>query len=150
MQRPRVRTPVEPCFYFHLSSFNLGKDRCGANSNCSMVQIDDKWDYECVCKAGHVSYSTKHSENILATLGLNGVGGYREPCEEFKCNYEGEQQNQGHHTNEDNRYKVFVPSNDPNDTDNGPLAWEAAKQMVTLNIPKPTAPGLKMTEKFQN
>ena len=150
MQRPRVRTPVEPYFYFHLSSFNLGKDRCGANSNCSMVQIDDKWDYECVCKAGHVSYSTKHSENILATLGLNGVGGYREPCEEFKCNYEGEQQNQGHHTNEDSRYKVFVPSNDPNDTNNGPLAWEAAKQMVTLNIPKHTAPGLKMTEKFQN
>ena len=80
---------------------------------------------------------------------LDGLG-YREPCEEFKCNYEGEQQNQDHHTNEDNRYKVFVPSNDPNDTDNGPLAWEAAKQMVTLNIPKPTALGLKMTEKFQN
>lgn len=106
-----------------------GKDRCGANSNCAMVQVDDKWDYECFCKSGHVSYSTKHSEDILATLGLNGVGGYREPCEEFKCNYEGEQQNQGHHTNEDSRYKVFVPSNDPNDTDNGPLAWEAAKQM---------------------
>ena len=108
-----------------------------------MVQVDDKWDYECFCKSGHVSYSTKHSEDILATLGLNGVGGYREPCEEFKCNYEGEQQNQGHHTNEDSRYKVFVPSNDPNDTDNGPLAWEAAKQMVTLthtlqNLVEPT------------
>ena len=156
MQRPRVRTPVEPNFSFYLSNRILGKDRCGANSDCSMVQVDGKWDYECKCKSGHVSYSTKQSENILATLGLNGVGGYREPCEEFKCNYEGEPQNQGHHTNEDSRYKVFVPSNDPNDTENGPLAWEAAKQMVNLtllrptqfyqnhpNLPKPTQTGLQ-------
>ena len=104
-----------------------------------MVQVDGKWDYECFCKSGHVSYSTKQSENILAALGLDGVGGYREPCEKFKCNFEGDQVNQGHHTNEDDRYKVFVPSNDPNDSQNAPLAWEAAKQMVTiaLNLTNP-------------
>ena len=99
-----------------------------------MVQVDGKWDYECFCKSGHVSYSTKQSENILAALGLDGVGGYREPCEKFKCNFDGDQINQGHHTNEDDRYKVFVPSNDPNDSQNAPLAWEAAKQMVKIAL----------------
>ena len=101
-----------------------------------MVKVDGKWDYECYCKSGHVSYSTKQSEDIVAALGLSGVGGYREPCEAFKCNFDGEQVNQGHHKNEDDRYKVFVPSNDPNDTENAPLAWEAAKQMVNNNLSK--------------
>ena len=91
-----------------------------------MVKLGDRWDYECFCKKGHVSYSTLNNASAVSALFEKSVnlGGYREDCEEFDSCTAKERVESGVQEGGDDRYKVFVPEE--------PLAWEAAKQMVRL------------------
>ena len=99
-----------------------------------MINFAGTWDYECFCKKGHVSYAVRQPESRgVQYMGYaNTAGGYRETCEPFECKPETKNVDPGFQLDsKDNRYKVFIPSNT---TETAPLAWEAAKQVVSLDF----------------
>ena len=78
-----------------------------------------------------MSYAARQPESRqVSQMGFsNEIGGYRETCEPFSCKPETKHVDAGFQLDsKDNRYKVFIPSNT---TETAPLAWEAAKQVVS-------------------